>query len=154
MKKIFALILAVVMVFSCFSVTAYAEVSADNAPKLGEGVILKKFTPPTNGTRGTFNGYNNKYVTNSGSSSFTVTCTGLPLVSAGLTFKTSCDSDDASCVIDIKRPNGGWMVQDLAFGPNQEDEFTFYFPTTGTYTITYTAHVPNSGLYMQCWIYG
>jgi len=154
MKKIFALILAVVMVFSCFSVTAYAEVSADNAPKLGEGVILERFTPPTNGTRGSFNGYNNKTATYSHSGSFTVVVTGLPLLSAGLTFKTSCDSNNASCIIDIKRPNGGWMVQDLYFSANEEQEFTFYFPTTGTYTITYSAFVPDDSLYMQCWIYG
>lgn len=154
MKKIFALILAVVMVFSCFSVTAYAEVSADNAPKLGEGVILKKFTLPTNGTRGTFNGYNNKTATYSHSGSFTVVVTGLPLLSAGLTFKTSCDSNNASCVIDIKRPNGGYIFQNYPLTANQEDEFTFYFPTTGTYTITYSAYVGSGSLFMECWIYG
>ena len=153
MKKVLCLILAFVMIFS-FSFTSFAEGPADDVPKLGEGVMLGRYTPPTNGTKGTFNGYNNKTVYSSGSSSFTVTCTGLPLLSAGLTFRTECSSNDGSCVIDIKKPNGTVMAQNLAFDANQEREFTFYFPTTGTYTIYYTASVPGNSLTMHCYIYG
>ena len=154
MKKIISLILALVMVFS-FNVVSFAD--GDNVapvPTYGEGVVLLPYTLPEGGTRGTFSGYASKYATYTHNGSFTVDVTGFPLLSAGLTFKTSCSSNDAACVIDIKRPNGGWMVQDLYFSANEEEAFTFYFPTTGTYTITYSAVVGSNSIQMQCWIYG
>lgn len=154
MKKIFCLILALVMVFS-FNVVSFADQGTlVTAPTYGEGVLPLPYTPPEGGTRGSFSGYASKFVSGIQNGSFTVNVTGFPLLSAGLTFKTSCDSNDASCIIDIKRPNGGWIVQDLYFDANEEQYLTFYFPTTGTYTITYSAVVPSNSLQMQCWIYG
>ena len=153
MKKFLCMILAFVMVFS-FNTTAFADgPDVDAAPVLGEGVVQVD-TPMPAATRG-LSGYASKFVSSTGTGSFTVTVTGTPGLKAGLTFKTSCDeSEDSTAVITIQRPNTGYLVQNTTFSANQEKYYSFYFPTAGTYTITYFVYVPSGAtIHMQCWIY-
>lgn len=151
MKKILCMIMAVAMVFS-FSFTAFADGTADTAPIFAEGVSELELPLPS--TR-SLSGYASKFVSSSGDGSFTVTVTGSAGLKAGLTFKTSCDeSNSGMAVITIQRPNGGYIFSDLAFSSNEEEYFSFYFPTTGTYTISYVVYVPSGAtIQMQCWIY-
>lgn len=150
MKKIFSLILAVVMLFS-FNSFVFADGPETEEP-VGEGEVDARVIVPDN-TRGSFSGYGSKYCYTD-ESSFSFTVTGFPLLSAGLTIKTSCSSNNASCVLSIRRPNGGYIVQNTALGANDEDYYEFYFPTTGTYTISYLAYSPDAQLHIECWIYG
>ena len=151
-KKIFALLLAVVMLFS-LSLSAFAAQPDD---MYVEEEMVANVINDDGGTRGSFSGYASKIVSSSGEGSFNVTTTGFPLLSAGLTFKTSCDESDAPFVVfSIKRPNGGYILNNAIFDANQEDEFNFLFPTTGTYTVEYDIYVPSGAtVHMQCWIYG
>ena len=142
MKKVFCLILAIAMLFS-FNSFAFAEVPGSDRTDAPEG------------TR-SISGYASKFVSTSGEGSFNVTVTGVPGLSAGLTFKTSCDeSDYAYAVVSIQRPNGSYILHDDAFEANEELPITFFFPTAGTYKISYSVYVPSGAtLQMQCWIYG
>ena len=151
-KNIIALLLAVVMLFS-LSLSALAY---ENDYVCVEEETAANTIYTDGGTRGTFSGYASKFVSASEQGSFTVTTTGLPLLSAGLTFKTSCDeSDEPIAVISIRRPEGPYLLQDSAFGANEEVPFNFLLPTNGTYTIYYSVYVPSGAtLQMQCWIYG
>ena len=151
MKKILCMIMAVAMVFS-FSFTAFADGTADTAPIFAEGVSELELPLPS--TR-SLSGYASKFVSSSGSGSFTVTVTGTPGIKAGITFKTSCDeSEYATAVISIQRPNGVYIFQNAAFADNEERHFSFYFPSTGTYTIYYNNYIPSGAtMHMQIWIY-
>ena len=140
MKKIFCVVLAMMMLFSVTSF-AFAE---------GEGGLSEA---PTNPQR--VSGYASKFVSTSGEGSFNVYVSGGMGLTGGLTFKTSCDeSDDAMTVVTIQRPNGGYLLYEDAFSANEEVPFNFLLPTSGTYTIHYNAFVPSGAtLQMQCWIY-
>ena len=150
MKKILCMIMAMAMVF-CFSFTAFAD-GMDTAPILGEGVV--RVDTPTPSTRG-LSGYASKFVSSSGSGSFTVTVTGSYSWKAGITFQTSCDESAAPyVVVSIQRPNGGYIFQNLAFDANDQGLFDFYLAFPGTYTIYYNAFVTSGAtVHMQCWIY-
>lgn len=154
MKKIFSLILAMVMLFS-FNSFAFAE-GPELSTQVGEDAGTERFVMP-DGTRGmtSLSGYASKFVSTSGQGSFTVTVTGSYSWQGGLTFKTSCDeSEYAYAVVTIKRPNSGYLLNQDTFTANEEIPFTFYFAATGTYTIDYVVYVPSGAtLQMQCWIY-
>ena len=153
-KNIIALLLAVVMLFS-LSLSALASEN-DYVCMEEEDTAANTTIDFGDGTRGTFSGYASKFVSSSSDGSFTVTTTGTPLLSAGLTFKTSCDeSNNAVAIITIKRPNGGYILQSATFSANDEAEYTFFFLASGNYTVEYSVYVPSGAtVHMQCWIYG
>ena len=151
-RKILALILSGIMVFSCMSFTAFAT---DRVP-MEKVENAESTTKSIVSIRGSFSGYASKFVSSSGQGSFTVSTSGLPLLSAGLTLKTSCDeSNESLAVVTIKRPDNSYVVQNLVLSGNQERVLTFYFPSSGTYTFNYTIYVPSGAtVHMQAWIYG
>lgn len=153
MKKFLCMILAFAMVFS-FSVTSFADgPDVEMAPVLGEGVVQVD-TPMPAATR-SLSGYASRFVSSSGQGSFTVTVTGSYSWKGGLTFKTSCDeSPYAYAIVTVKRPNGSYILHDDAFSANEEEPFTFYFASAGTYTIEYSVYVPSGAtIQLQAWIY-
>lgn len=152
MKKILSLVLALLMVFS-LSVTAFAsseESSDDVAPVSSENLSTD---PTVGGTKGNFSGYAHR-VCGTGEGTFNVYVTGSTGFSAGLTFKTECNYSTAIAIISIQRPNTGYLLDEFTFTANQEEEFEFYFPTSGTYKVSYTVYDPSGTMHMQCWIYG
>ena len=152
-RKIFALLLVGVMIFCCASLSAFA-VEEDGSDSSLVGSLAIEVPSPVEASRN-LSGYASKFVSSSGQGSFTVPVTGSAIWSAGLTFKTSCDeSSEAITVVTIQRPEGGYILQNVTFSANQERYFTFYLPTSGTYTVYYSAYVPNGATsQMQCWIY-
>lgn len=157
MKKVLALILALVMLFASFSnVMAFADGSAENAPlpsgTLGNGVV--ELTDPFVGNR-SISGYASQFVSQSGQGSFNVYVTGSLVWEGGITFKTSCDeSNSAAAVISIQRPNGAYVFQNVAFHANEERYYGYYLATPGTYTVYYDNYIPaGATMHMQIWIY-
>lgn len=153
MKKIFCLILALAMVFS-FNFVSFAD-GPDVETHLGEGVELAPQRVIVPDSIQSISGYASKFVSSSGAGSFTVNVTGSLALTAGLTFKTSCDENNSAyAIITIKRPNGGYLLNEDTFGANEEVPFNFLLAAPGTYTIEYSCYIPsNSTLQMQCWIY-
>ena len=147
MKKFLAFFLAVVMAFS-MSATAFASASGDDpsdypmAELVDSPVIMPRAVA----------GYAHR-VALTGTGSFEVNVTGSMSATAGLTFKTECDSNNAMVVIDIQRPNGIYMLTDSAFGANEERQYGFALATTGKYIIYYNVLAPTDAIHMQCWIY-
>lgn len=152
MKKIFSLILAVVMLFS-FNSFVFADGPETEEP-VGEGEVDGRVIVP-DGVKSDLAGYASKFVSASGTGSFTIIVTGSSCWKGGITFKTSCDeSPYAVASISIQRPNGGYIVQNTAFSANQEKYYSFYLATPGTYTIYYDNYIPaGATMQMQGWVY-
>ena len=152
MKKFLCMILAFVMVFS-FNTTAFADGPDAKVPASGELGTQPMIVP--DGIKSDLAGYASKFVSASGTGSFTIIVTGSSCWKGGITFKTSCDeSPYAVASISIQRPNGGYIVQNTAFSANQEKYYSFYLATPGTYTIYYDNYIPaGATMQMQGWVY-
>lgn len=92
-------------------------------------------------------------VTGTGEGSFNVYVTGSACLSAGLTFRSDCDSNDAFTIVDLKRPNSGYILHNAGFYANDEQHYTFYLGTSGTYKVNYNTCAPTNSVHLQIWIY-
>jgi len=104
--------------------------------------------------RGTLSGYGQGTVSKSnGYTTFTVPVSGSYSTAAGMTIKTSGNSD-AFGYITVYKPDGSNYKNQLYFSGNQEDFYQLYFVNGGNYTVTVDFIVPyGNPVTVECWIY-
>lgn len=164
MKRHFSILLALVLVFTCFcSTSAFAaEVTPDSKVVTVSESTNAEITP-----RGSLSGYGSVWH-NAGSScdgSFYVTVTGSSWPTAQVTFNIENFGPDDAVAVQLYRPDGSFAwgsldnVGDMITMANKDKWHNILFTggQTGTYRVQYSivnwsGNTPSSGR-INCWIY-
>lgn len=147
---VLSVVFTLVMIFSLMSgSTAFAaEVPQESSAAIVSASVENEVQP-----RGTLSGYGSTTVTKtSGKKTFNVPVSGNYSTGAGMTLKTSGNSD-AFGYITVYKPDGSVYKNQVNMTGNQERKFQLYFVKGGTYKVEVDFYVPSGSVTAQCWIY-
>lgn len=153
LKKVVSILLSAILMLSMSSgVFAYHEEDVLDDVEI---VPAERYINPNVAMlKGIVNGYNNIYITSSGSYNFNVNVTGGFATTAGMTIKTETNSEDSAAIVTVKRPSGSNIIYREVFSGNDEEQYQFHFAYPGDYEVEVGVYVP-SGCYLRLnvWIY-